>query len=101
MATGSVHSVVFQSPYRVEVKESSLPRLQSGQLLVATIVTAISPGTEMLFYRGEAPAGLDLDTTIPASTALSMTSISAVGSFTLIPIASTFFGIKLSLTATC
>lgn len=33
---------------------------------VRTLVSAISPGTEMLFYRGQAPAALSVDASIPA-----------------------------------
>ena len=31
-----------------------------------TVISAISPGTEMLFYRGQAPADVSVDATIPA-----------------------------------
>jgi 2-desacetyl-2-hydroxyethyl bacteriochlorophyllide A dehydrogenase len=37
-----------------------------GQVLVQTVVSAISPGTELLIYRGQAPADLPTDDTIPA-----------------------------------
>jgi hypothetical protein len=36
----------------------------SGELLVQTVVSAISPGTELLVYRGEAPSGMALDASI-------------------------------------
>jgi 2-desacetyl-2-hydroxyethyl bacteriochlorophyllide A dehydrogenase len=36
------------------------------QVLVQTLVSAISAGTEMLFYRGQVPAGMPLDETIPS-----------------------------------
>ena len=37
-----------------------------GQLLVQTIVSAISPGTELLIYRGQAPTDMPTDETITA-----------------------------------
>jgi 2-desacetyl-2-hydroxyethyl bacteriochlorophyllide A dehydrogenase len=51
-------AVLFTAPRQVEVREESLPPLAQGQLLVETIYSAISPGTEMLVYRGEFPQGL-------------------------------------------
>lgn len=56
----------FTAPYEVCVREESLPRPAAGQILVRTLVSAISPGTELLMYSGEAPAGVPLDKTIPA-----------------------------------
>jgi len=43
---------------QVEVRQVSLPPLKQGQLLVETICSAISSGTEMLVYRGQFPKGL-------------------------------------------
>ena len=37
-----------------------------GQVLAETLVSAISPGTELRIYRGEVPPGMPLDATIPA-----------------------------------
>ena len=34
--------------------------------MVQTLVSAISPGTELLFYRGQAPTDLPVDETIAA-----------------------------------
>lgn len=56
--------VVIAAPRRIEVAEELLPRGQPGQLLVRTEVSAISPGTEMLFYRGQVPEGMALDATL-------------------------------------
>ena len=36
----------------------------SGEVLVQTVVSAISPGTELLVYRGEVPSGMALDASI-------------------------------------
>ena len=50
--------VYFTAPGQVEVRQSSLPPLAQGQMLVETICSAISPGTEMLLYRGQFPKDL-------------------------------------------
>ena len=59
-------SLCFTAPYRVAVEESSLPPLPDGKVLVKTLVSAISQGTELLVYRGQAPTDLSMDETIPA-----------------------------------
>ncbi len=56
----------FTGPGSVVVRTEDLEQPGSGQVLVHTHVTAISPGTEMLIYRGQMPAGLTADETIPA-----------------------------------
>jgi 2-desacetyl-2-hydroxyethyl bacteriochlorophyllide A dehydrogenase len=43
-----------------------LPPLAPDQVLVQTRVSAISAGTELLFYRGQVPAGMPLDAGIAA-----------------------------------
>jgi 2-desacetyl-2-hydroxyethyl bacteriochlorophyllide A dehydrogenase len=50
--------VYFTAPGQVEVRRSSLPPLTQGQVLVETICSAISSGTEMLLYRGQFPKDL-------------------------------------------
>ncbi len=59
-------SLYFTAPYTVNVREESLPALAAGQALVQTLGSAISPGTEMLVYRGQAPTAMALDETITA-----------------------------------
>jgi 2-desacetyl-2-hydroxyethyl bacteriochlorophyllide A dehydrogenase len=51
-------SLYFTAPGQVEIRQTSLPPLAPGQMLVETICSAISPGTEMLVYRGHFPKGL-------------------------------------------
>src|SRR6478735_673848 len=58
--------VVFSAPRQIDVVEEALAQGRRGQLLVRTEVSAISPGTEMLFYRGEAPAGVAIDSALSA-----------------------------------
>ena len=50
--------IYFTGPGQVEVRQSPLPPLNQGQMLVETICSAISPGTEMLVYRGQFPKDL-------------------------------------------
>jgi 2-desacetyl-2-hydroxyethyl bacteriochlorophyllide A dehydrogenase len=59
-------AVYFLAPRQVEVRQEDLPRLEPGQVLVESLVSAISPGTEMLVYRGQFPQGMSADATISA-----------------------------------
>jgi 2-desacetyl-2-hydroxyethyl bacteriochlorophyllide A dehydrogenase len=56
----------FTAPYRVSVQAESLAPPAADQVMVQTLVSAISPGTELLFYRGQAPTDLPVDETIAA-----------------------------------
>ena len=59
-------ALYFTAPYRVSVQEESLAAPAPDQVMVQTLVSAISPGTELLFYRGQAPTDLPVDETIAA-----------------------------------
>jgi 2-desacetyl-2-hydroxyethyl bacteriochlorophyllide A dehydrogenase len=59
-------ALVFRAPQRVELEEEELRPPAEGQVLVRTLLSGISPGTEMLFYRGLVPENMPLDATIPA-----------------------------------
>ncbi len=61
-----MRSLYFVAPRRVEVREEPLAAPAAGEVLVETLVSAISPGTEMLVYRGQIPRGIPLDATLPA-----------------------------------
>jgi 2-desacetyl-2-hydroxyethyl bacteriochlorophyllide A dehydrogenase len=50
-----VQTLFFTAPKKVEVLESTLPILKEDEVLVETICSAISAGTEMLVYRGQFP----------------------------------------------
>lgn len=56
----------FMGPQQVAVAREALPPPAFGQMLVQTLISAISPGTELLVYRGLAPLDLPKDETIPA-----------------------------------
>lgn len=54
----------FTGPGEVMVREEPIPEPGSGEVRVKSVVSAISPGTELLIYRGEAPTHLSADETI-------------------------------------
>ncbi|MBI3242424.1 MAG: zinc-binding alcohol dehydrogenase [Chloroflexi bacterium] len=59
-------SLFFTAPHRVEVREETVRPPLAGEVWVECIASAISPGTEMLVYRGQAPTELAVDETISA-----------------------------------
>jgi 2-desacetyl-2-hydroxyethyl bacteriochlorophyllide A dehydrogenase len=61
-------SLWFTSPGNVEVRDDPLAAPGPGEVLVQSIVSAISPGTEMLVYRGNVPADMALDASIAGLT---------------------------------
>ena len=59
-------SVIFKKAYEIAVAEQPLPKPGTQEVLVQTRLSAISPGTEMLVYRGRFPAGVKADEGIGA-----------------------------------
>lgn len=57
-------AIQFDAPGKVSIVEESLLPLQAGEVLVASEVSAISSGTELLAYRGQLPASMVLDETL-------------------------------------
>ncbi len=53
-------TLFFIAPKKTEIREIPLPRLEEDEVLVETICSAISAGTEMLVYRGQFPHIADL-----------------------------------------
>ena len=51
-------TLYFIAPKQVELREEPLPVLGVNDILVETICSAISAGTEMLIYRGQFPTNL-------------------------------------------
>jgi 2-desacetyl-2-hydroxyethyl bacteriochlorophyllide A dehydrogenase len=49
----------FTGVRRIEVRTTALPPIGSGQVLVRTLASGISQGTELLLYRGEGPTPFD------------------------------------------
>ena len=67
MAAGlTKRAVTFVGPRRVEVQRDEMSGPGPGRVLVRTRVSAISAGTELLVYRGEAPSEMTADESIAA-----------------------------------
>ena len=56
----------FSGPESVEVRTETVGRPARDELLVETVSSGISPGSELLVYRGEFPEGVAVDATIDA-----------------------------------
>lgn len=59
-------SVQFAQPRKIRLLDETISSPGLGEVLVRTLVSAISPGTELLIYRGLWPGDLPVDETIPA-----------------------------------
>lgn len=59
-------SLYFLSPGVIDIREEQINAPQQGQVRVRSVLSAISSGTEMLFYRGQFPEDLPVDETIGA-----------------------------------
>ncbi len=59
-------ALYFVAPRRVKVRPEPCPAPGSGEVRVRTRLSAISPGTEMLIYRGQMPSGMAADETLAA-----------------------------------
>src|SRR5512142_2258447 len=66
MSDVPARALFHTAPRCVEIRELPTPRPAAGQVLVRTLRSGISGGTERLVYRGEVPADLALDDTIGA-----------------------------------
>ena len=60
------HALFHIAPRRVEIRELPTPRPTAGEIVVTTLFSGISGGTERLVYRGEVAEDLALDDTIGA-----------------------------------
>jgi 2-desacetyl-2-hydroxyethyl bacteriochlorophyllide A dehydrogenase len=61
-----VRTLYFTAPETVELRRESLDPPGEDDLLVETTASGISPGSELLVYRGEFPEGMAVDETIEA-----------------------------------
>ncbi len=57
-------SLIFTAPNQVEVIEEELSPPAQGEVLIEARLSAISPGTERLIFKGNAPADLSADETL-------------------------------------
>jgi len=62
----AARAIVFEAPRRIGVAPVDLRSPDDGEVLVRTLWSGISAGTEMLAYRGEIDPSLPLDDTIDA-----------------------------------
>ncbi len=53
-------TLFFTAPKQIEIRETNISSLKEDEVLVETICSAISAGTEMLVYRGQFPRIADL-----------------------------------------
>jgi 2-desacetyl-2-hydroxyethyl bacteriochlorophyllide A dehydrogenase len=58
-------SLWFEGRERVSVRDEPLEPPGAGQAQLESMVSAISPGTEMLFYRGDLEEGTEVDVALP------------------------------------
>jgi len=58
--------LLFTKPGQVDITDSPVVQPAAKEVLVQTQYSAISPGTEMLIYRGQWPEGVATDSTIGA-----------------------------------
>ena len=65
-APGRRSALFFTGPRQVEVRDEPLPPPAAGQALVASELSALSAGTELLAFRGELPPELPVDETLGA-----------------------------------
>jgi 2-desacetyl-2-hydroxyethyl bacteriochlorophyllide A dehydrogenase len=59
-------SLFFTAEREVAIREREVGSPAPGEVRVETTVSAVSPGTELLVYRGEAPRSMEADATLPA-----------------------------------
>ena len=57
-------TLFFIAPRQIEIRSTNLPELKTDEVLVQTVCSAISAGTEMLIYQGRFPRTLETDSVI-------------------------------------
>jgi threonine dehydrogenase-like Zn-dependent dehydrogenase len=62
----AARALFHTGPRCVEIRELPTPRPAAGEVVVRTLFSGISGGTERLVYRGQVPSDLALDDTIDA-----------------------------------
>jgi threonine dehydrogenase-like Zn-dependent dehydrogenase len=65
-AAAPARALFHTAPRRVAIREVPASRPGAGEVLIRTLCSGISGGTERLVYRGEIPADMALDDTIDA-----------------------------------
>jgi 2-desacetyl-2-hydroxyethyl bacteriochlorophyllide A dehydrogenase len=62
----TARTLYFTGPGAVEVRHGSVSDPDPGEVLVDTVASGISPGSELLVYRGECPADMPVDESLDA-----------------------------------
>ncbi|GAB7093821.1 zinc-binding alcohol dehydrogenase [Halolamina litorea] len=62
--TDAARALYFQGPRSVTVSEEPRPSPDTDEVLLETVVSGVSPGTELLVYEGKVPEELAVDETI-------------------------------------
>jgi threonine dehydrogenase-like Zn-dependent dehydrogenase len=57
-------ALYFAAPLKAEVREEPCPAPAAGELKIKTLVSGISSGTELLFFHGQVPEDMAVDTDI-------------------------------------
>jgi len=83
MSCVPARALFHAAPRCVEIRELPTPRPAAGEVLVRTVCSGISSGTERLVYRGEVPAELALDDTIDALGGFRVSASAAVSAPTV------------------
>ncbi len=66
MSGQSVQQLWFTDPFKVDLRETELQPPGPDQVLVRSLYSSISAGTEMLVYRGQVPESMELDASLSA-----------------------------------
>lgn len=59
-------SLYFQGNGKIEVRDEPLPAPEPGEVLVETLLSGISAGTESLVFHGNVPKDMSVDTSLKA-----------------------------------
>ena len=62
----AARALFHTAPRRVEIRDVPVPRAAPGEVVVRTVCSGISGGTERLVFRGDVPEDVALDDTIKA-----------------------------------
>ncbi|MFB6125750.1 MAG: zinc-binding alcohol dehydrogenase [Halolamina sp.] len=66
VGAATARALYFSAPETVEIRTEALGDLGAEELHVETVASGISPGSELLVYRGEFPEEMAVDSTIDA-----------------------------------
>ncbi|WP_108126311.1 zinc-dependent alcohol dehydrogenase [Saccharospirillum mangrovi] len=62
--TATAAQLWFTAPFQVEVRNVPLPPPAANEVQVRSLYSAVSPGTELLLYRGQLPGSMALDSSL-------------------------------------